>query len=304
MGGRLEPAGVGRHGVLEQRQGRILVRLDRPQRLAPVEPQRAEGVGLGQPDHGRPPQARPPLQLLQGAVGLEPGGDDPDGLRLGQALDLPQAQPDRGHQRPAPLPRLQRAVPMAVIDVDRADLDAVVDGIADQLRRGVEAHRLGVEDGGTEHVRVVALEPGRDVDQEREAGRVALREAVIAEALDLLEAGLGEVLVVAAAHHAAHQLAVPLLDLAGAPERRHRAPEPVGLGRREARGDDGDLHRLLLEQRHAQGLAQHLGQLRPREHDRLQAVAAAQIGVDHVALDRPRADDRHLDHQVVEGARA
>ena len=37
--------------------------------------------------------------------------------------------------------------------------------------------------------------------------------------------------------------------------------------------------------------------------DRLDAVAAAQIGVDHVALDRAGADDRDLDHQIVEGAR-
>ena len=106
-------------------------------------------------------------------------------LLLGQALDLAEAEADRGHQRPAALARLQRAVPVAVVDVDLADLDAVVDRVAHELGRGVEAHGLGVEDGGAEHVGVVALEPGRDVDQQREAGGVALGEAVIAEALDL-----------------------------------------------------------------------------------------------------------------------
>ena len=32
----------------------------------------------------------------------------------------------------------------------------------------------------------------------------------------------------------------------------------------------------------------------------LDAVAAAQVGMDHVALDRARAHDRHLDDEVVE----
>jgi len=38
-------------------------------------------------------------------------------------------------------------------------------------------------------------------------------------------------------------------------------------------------------------------------HLSLGAGAAAQVGVHHVALDRPGADQRHLDHQVVEAAR-
>ena len=32
----------------------------------------------------------------------------------------------------------------------------------------------------------------------------------------------------------------------------------IGLVRREARGDDGDAHGLLLEQRHAERLLEHL----------------------------------------------
>ncbi len=79
--------------------------------------------------------------------------------------------------------------------------------------------------------------------------------------------------------------------------------KPVGLGRREARGDDGDVHRLLLEQRHAQGLAQHLAQRRGRIFDRLLPGAAAQIGMHHVALDGARADDRDFDDEIVEAPR-
>ena len=77
----------------------------------------------------------------------------------------------------------------------------------------------------------------------------------------------------------------------------------VGLAGREAGADDRDPHRLLLEQRHAEGLAEHLLQLGLGIDDGLQPFAPAQIGMHHVALDRARPDDRHLDHQVVEGAR-
>ena len=65
-------------------------------------------------------------------------------------------------------------------------------GVADDLGGGVEAHRLGVEEGGAEDVGVMALDPGRGVDEQGEARRVAFGKAVFAEALDLVEAALGE----------------------------------------------------------------------------------------------------------------
>src|SRR5215469_295187 len=67
----------------------------------------------------------------------------------------------RSHMRsPCPLrgargtSQLQRAVPIAVVDVRRADLDAVLDGVAHDLGRGVEAHGLAVEKGASEDRRV------------------------------------------------------------------------------------------------------------------------------------------------------
>ncbi len=132
---------------------------------------------------------------------------------------------------------------------------------------------------------------------------MALGEAVFAEAFDLAEAALGEVLLVAAFDHALDQLLAERMDRANTPERRHGAAQAIGLAGREAAGDDGDLHRLLLEQGHAQGLAEHVFQRLGRERHALLAVAAAQVGVDHVALDRTGPHDRHLDHQVVEVAR-
>src|SRR3546814_18726111 len=75
--------------------------------------------------------------------------------------------------------------------------------VANDLRRRVEAHRLAVEQGGGESGRMPAFDPGRGVDEDREAGGVALREAVGAEALDLLEAAFGEIRVIAVGDHAA-----------------------------------------------------------------------------------------------------
>jgi hypothetical protein len=65
----------------------------------------------------------------------------------------------------------------------------------------------------------------------------------------------------------------------------------------------GDAHGLLLEERHAERLAQHLLQFRLGIDHRLPAFAAAEVRMDHVALDRSGPDDRHLHDQVVVGAR-
>ena len=131
-------------------------------------------------------------------------------------------------------------------------------GVADDLGGLVEAHRLGVEQGRAEDVGMVAFHPARGVGDLGEAGRVALGKAVAAEALDLLEGALGEI-----ARHSRcatmpfDHLVVEAADSAGRLEGRHRAAQRVGLGRREAGADDRDLHRLLLEQRHAQRLPEH-----------------------------------------------
>ncbi len=108
------------------------------------------------------------------------------------------------------------------------------------------------------------------------------------------------------------ELVAEILDGADAAERRHGAAQLVGFGGREAGGDDGDAHRLLLEQRHAQGLAEHLLEFvgiaalrggRGIDH-LLQSLPAPQIGMHHVALDRARPHDRDLDDEIVEFAAA
>ena len=86
---------------------------------------------------------------------------------------------------------------------------------------------------------------------------MALREAVGAEPLQLAEGPLGELPLVAVVDHPLDELVLEVRHPAGELERRHGPAELVGLPGREPGALDGDLHRLLLEQRHAQRLAQH-----------------------------------------------
>ena len=146
--------------------------------------------------------------------------------------DLPQPEAN-GEKALSPLPSwgrgFQLRVPVAEHHVGPPRLDAMLPGVAHQLGGLVEAHRLAVEQGGAEDVRVVTFDPGRDVDQLGEAHRVALGEAVGAEALDLLEAALGEVRVVAAPDHAIDELQPVVAHRAQVAEGGHRAAQAVGL---------------------------------------------------------------------------
>jgi len=80
---------------------------------------------------------------------------------------------------------------------------------------------------------------------------------------------------------------------------RHRAAQLVGFSRREAAGDDGDLHRLFLEQGDAEGLVEDGFKLFRRVGYLLESLPAAQIGMHHVALDRARPHDRDFDDEIV-----
>ena len=144
-----------------------------------------------------------------------------------------------------------------MVDVDRAHVDAVLLGVAHDLGGRIETHRLAVEQRRREHVGIAAFHPRGGVNKKRKAGGMAFRKAVLAEPLDLAEAALGEVARIAASGHAFDELVAEIFDGADAAERCHGAAQLVGFGRREAGGDDRDAHRLLLEQRHAQRLAEH-----------------------------------------------
>src|SRR5690606_12293969 len=113
--------------------------------------------------------------------------------------------------------------------------------------------------------------------EQREARGMRLREAVLAESLDLLEDPLRELPPVAALQHAVDQALPERLEIARPPPRRHRPPQPVGLAGREPGGDDRELHHLLLEDRHAERALEHAPHVLARIRDRLEPAAAAQV---------------------------
>ncbi len=179
----------------------------------------------------------------------------------------------------------------------------VTTGVAHERVRRPEPHRLGVEQRRAERSRLVVLDPRRGVDEVGEAHRVRLGEAVVGERLHLHEQLVGGVAGDAPVGHAGVQACPELLHARRGTFRAHRLAQFVGLGGREPGDVDGHLHQLLLEQRHPEGLAERVLQQRVEIGDRLEAVAAADVGVHRTALDRAGADQRHLDHEVVELAR-
>ena len=143
------------------------------------------------------------------------------------------------------------------------------------------------------------------------AGGMAFGKTVFAEPLDLVEAAPGEVFGVTALDHAAHHLFLQPADGAAAAEGGHGLAQLVELAGGEFGGHHGKLHGLFLEQRHALGAPEHGAQFIGVTEAgigggiifRLQPVAAAQVGMHHVALDGAGADDRHLDDEVIKAAR-
>src|SRR6266481_9659561 len=150
--------------------------------------------------------------------------------------------------------RFERAIPEAVVDIDGTYLDPVLARIADDLRRGVEPHRLAVEQGAGEDLGIEAFDPGRDVNEERKARRMALGKAIGAKPFDLAEAAGREIAVIAIFNHSGDKLVTEQVDVAVAFEGRHGATQPVGFLRGKPGSANGDLLRLLLKERTAHGL--------------------------------------------------
>src|SRR5262249_1303380 len=136
---------------------------------------------------------------LDAAIAVAAGGNQLFHLLLLQPADLPEAE---AHRMPAIRLRLERAIPNAEVHVHLAHLDTMAARGPHELGGLIEANRLAVGEGGAEHVRIVPLDPGRRIDKECKARGVALREAVFAKTLDLVEAALGEIARVAAPRHA------------------------------------------------------------------------------------------------------
>ena len=208
---------------------------------------------------------------------------------------------------------LERAIPVAEVHVGLAHLHVMVACVDDELGRLVEAHGLAVQDGGAEDIRIVAFHPSGGIDEQGEARRMAFGEAVLAEALDLAEAACDELGVVAAGCHVSDERLTVFVNVAVVAEGGHGAAQPVRLVGRELGGGDGDLHRLLLEQRHAARPLQHILQFvlvaMPGGRGGIDdgfgiLVSPLEIGMHHVALDRAGANDGDLDDEIVEFLRS
>ena len=187
-----------------------------------------------------------------------------------------------------------------MIDRDGPHLDPVFARIAHQLGGGVEPHRLGVKQRAGEDRLMMALQPGRDIDQPGKAGRMAFGKAVAAEAFDLCKTARREIGVITAHQHARDEAVAERSDGAHALEGGKAAAQTVRLGRGETGGDHGDLHGLFLKQRHAVGAPQHLHQRGAKVFDLLLALTAVDERMHHAALDRAGADDGNLAHQIIE----
>ena len=240
-------------------------------------------------------------QLLGARVRLHtaPPGNGPPGL-LGQALHHPESEPQH---RCTVVVRLERTIPVALVDVDAPNLDAMTTQVLNELRGRIESHGLAVQQRTGKGGRRMAFEPAGNVDEQRETGRMRFREAVLAEAFDLAKDLPCKLLAVAAPAHAVDQLVLEGPETAAPLPRRHRAPQAVGFARREARGRDRERHHLLLENRYAQGTLQDALDLLAGVIDGFLAIPPPQVGMHHVALDRAGTDDRDLDDEVVIASR-
>ena len=156
--------------------------VEAPDRLPPVRLQGIEGTGQHQVLHLRFGQAVAGLRRQPDAAAefLE----RPDRtLELGLLEDLERLVAHAMHVVEAEPQRtaFDGTAHVALVDVDRQDLDAVVLGILHEHVRVIETHRLVVEQPGVERRRVVQLEPGRLVAGAGEGGRVRLGEAELGE---------------------------------------------------------------------------------------------------------------------------
>ena len=132
---------------------------------------------------------------------------------------------------------------------------------------------------------------------------MALAEAVGGEALELAEDLLGDGKLDAIGLRAGQEAVAQDSHRLGRAAAAHRPAQQIGLARREARQRHGDADHLLLEDDHAQRFAQDRLQAGVQVGHRLEALAPAQVGMHHAALDRAGPHDGDLDDEIGEALR-
>ena len=108
-----------------------------------------------------------------------------------------------------------------MVHIGGQHLNSVFCSIAHDLRRCIKAHRLRVEQRAGERRWEVTLEPARDIDEMREARRMAFGKAIFAEAPYLVETALRELSIIATLHHAFDHQVLQFVHHAAAAESRH-----------------------------------------------------------------------------------
>ena len=215
---------------------------------------------------------------------------------LAQAVHIHEADADRAVV-------LDAAEPVGLLHVDRMEPHATPLRVLDERGGVIEPHRLVVEQRRVERRWVMHLEKRARVREQRKAGGMGLGKSVERKRRDRLDDAFGGLAGDAVARHAVAELHLDLLHpLLGALE-PHRATELFRLPAREARRHHGHAQQLLLEKRHPQRPRQHRLEGGMQRHDRLPTGPAIQVGMHHVADDRPGTDDCHLHDQVIEALR-
>ena len=208
---------------------------------------------------------------------------------------------DRGETE-ADLPLRHGEIEPRAVDVRRQHLDAHPAALGDVVHELVGVRLFRREQRREEVHRVVHLQPGRVVGDQRIGRGVRLVEAVSREVSHEIEDLLGRrrrnpLLLGPVAE--AHGLGFHHLFLLLA----HRAPQDVRVAQRVAGHRRGDLHHLLLVDDHPVGFAQdRLQQLVRVAHLDL-AVAALDEVFDQPAAERTGPVERVQRHQVAEPLR-
>jgi len=158
--------------------------------------------------------------------------------------------------RPHAMGPFQRGPHPRCRQIGGAHLDPMTTSIGHQRVWRVEAHRLGVEQTGTERCREVPLEVGARIDEVGERHRVALGESEVGERGELVEDRLGHLAGDATFGHAREEPFAESLHAFGTALGTHGLTQLVGLTGREPGHIDRHLHQLFLEQRHTEGLGQ------------------------------------------------
>jgi hypothetical protein len=199
--------------------------------------------------------------------------------------------------------RFEFALPVAGIEIDRADLYTVSLGIGDQLRGSIETQWLAVEHRAAEHIGMMVFDPARGIDKECKAGCMRFGKSVLAKATYLVKDRFSEFLFESVGSHPFDQFSFELIDHSWAPPSGHSSAQLVGFAGRESCSHDGQSHRLLLEDRDAHRFAKNLSDRFGRIGWLFAGASGCKVWVDHVSLDGPWADDGYLDHKIIKTSR-